>query len=258
LAEGARTFRASGQAYDRFMGRYSTRLAPKLIEAAGVRPGQKALDVGCGPGALTAHLVQRLGAGNVAAIDPSESFVEVCRSRNEGVEVIVGEAEALPFDDDSFDVALAQLVFHFMTDPLAGAQELRRVVRPAGRVAGCVWDFHGGMRMLRCFWDAALEVDSEAPAETSLLGREGELPRLFHQAGLKDLRAAALHVEVAYEDFDDLWGSFLGSVGPAGAYCVSLAPPRREELRAAYFRRLESPEGPFTLDARAWYAVGVV
>ena len=139
------TFAVAADSYDRFMGRYSVLLAPQLAAFAGVAPGQRVLDVGCGPGALTTELVRLLGPDEVTAVDPSEPFVAAARERHPGVTVEQAAAEALPFADDSFDAALAQLVVHFMTDPVAGLQEMARVTRGGGLVAACVWD-HGGGR----------------------------------------------------------------------------------------------------------------
>lgn len=158
-AEGAKTFQASGEAYDLFMGRYSRPLAVVFADAAEIGRGQTALDVGCGPGALTAVLVDRLGAESVSAFDPSGPFVADCTARHPGVDVRLGRAEAIPFDGDQFDAALAQLVLHFVSDPQMVVAEMRRVVHPGGIVAACVWDFDGGMEMLRRFWDAALRSE---------------------------------------------------------------------------------------------------
>src|SRR5437868_980480 len=137
-------FTVAAEAYDRFMGRYSVPLASTFADFAGVAEGQRVLDVGCGPGALTRELVRRVGAGAVAAVDPSEPFVEECARRNPGVDVRLAKAEQLPFSDGVFDAALAQLVLHFVSDPAAAANELRRVLRPGGRAAACVWDFADG------------------------------------------------------------------------------------------------------------------
>ncbi len=134
------SFDVAADAYDRFMGRYSQLLSPQMADLAGVRPGQRVLDVGCGPGALTAELVTRLGPEGVGAVDPSEPFVAAARARHPGVDVSQASAEELPFADGSFDAALAQLVVHFMKDPVAGLAEMARVTRPGGVVAACVWD----------------------------------------------------------------------------------------------------------------------
>ncbi len=240
------------------MGRYSAHLAVAFADALGIESGRDVLDVGCGPGALTAELVRRLGAEHVAAVDPSESFVEACRTRHPGVDVHLGRAEELPFPDDRFDAALAQLVFHFVSDPKAAANEMARVVRPGALVAGSVWDLGGGMRMLRVFWDAAKAVNPSAPDEatTRSFSREGEIAELFRSVGLRDVADGALDVTAEYRDFDDFWQPFLGAAGPAGAFVESLDNERRAQLREEMRARLDSPEGPFTLPARAWYATG--
>jgi SAM-dependent methyltransferase len=257
-SDGARSFLASGQAYDLFMGRYSRSLSPLFADAAGVAAGQMALDVGCGPGALTGELVDRLGAGAVSAFDPSPPFVAECAARNPGVTVRHGRVEAIPFDDASFDFALAQLVLHFVTDPPQAARELRRVLRPGAVAAACVWDFAEGMQMLRLFWDAALAVDPVAPDEARTLrfGREGEIADLLTATGFHDVRETTLDVECTYPDFEELWSGFLLGIGPAGSYCVSLSDEQRSSVRDQLFGRLGSPSGPFSLTARARCASG--
>ena len=151
----------SADAYDRLVGRYSAQLASALIDFAGVEPGMRALDVGCGPGGLTGALADRLGPASVAAADSSEPFVQACRTRRPVVEVVVAAAEALPFADATFDATLSQLVVNFMPDVETGVKEMVRVTRPDGVVASCVWDYSGGMTLLREFWRAACEVDPE-------------------------------------------------------------------------------------------------
>lgn len=246
-------------AYERFMGRYSRPLAHEFARAAGVAAGERVVDVGCGTGALTSVLAELVGPDRVAAADPSEPFVAECRVRVPGADVRVGPAEALPFGDDTFDCALAQLVFHFVSDQAAGVAEMARVTRSGGRVAACVWDFTGGMTMIRAYWDAALEVDPDAPDEVARFGgRSGELASLWRDAGLRDVADGSLAVSSQYQDFDELWESFLGGVGPVGAHAAALDESRRGALREALHRRLGSPEGPFELSARAWYALGVV
>ncbi|MGE0878937.1 MAG: class I SAM-dependent methyltransferase [Acidimicrobiia bacterium] len=257
-AEGARTFAVSGDAYDNFMGRYSRLLAPAFADFAGVASGQRALDVGCGPGALTVELAKRLGPDSVSATDPSDSFVNACASRVAGTEVRLGRAEAIPFDDASFDVALAQLVLHFVSDAPKAAQEFRRVVRGSGVAGACVWDFERGMEMLRHFWDAALTVDPEAPDEARTLrfGKAGEIAELLSTAGFVDVTEAALDVATTYADFDELWSGFMAGIGPAGAFCVALDEPRRAALRRDLYERVGSPTGAFTLHAVARSAAG--
>lgn len=260
---GAETFRASAEAYDRFVGRYGPPLAEALIAFARLEPGMRALDVGCGPGALTGALVQRLGALNVSAADPSEPFAEACRARLPGVEVVVAAAEELPFDDDLFDATLSQLVVNFIGDAEAGAREMSRVTRPGGVVASCVWDYAGEMTLLRAFWDAAHDVVPEraAAADEGATMRwcgEGELAELWRDAGLRDVRFGELVAKASYADFEDLWWPLPTGIAPAGAFCKSLDDEGRAALHDALRRRLGVGDGPFELTARAWAVAGIV
>jgi SAM-dependent methyltransferase len=251
------TFDVAADAYDRFMGRYSRSLAPQLADLAGVGAGQRALDVGCGPGALTTELVGRLGAEAVAAADPSEPFVEAARRRHPGVEVAVAGAEDLPFADGAFDVSLAQLVVSFMSDPAAGVAEMRRVTRASGIVAACVWDHAGGKAPLSPFWRAVAELDPGARDESGQPGaREGDLAALFAAAGLDDVEAAELWVRVEHERFEEWWDPFALGVGPAGVYLAGLDADAGAELRERCRRLLG--EGPVRLAMRAWAARGRV
>lgn len=256
----AETFRGSATAYDRLVGRYAAPLAAALIEFAGVEPEMRALDVGCGTGGLTAALTERLGETNVRAVDPSEPFAEACRTRLPRVEVLVASAEALPFDDQAFDATLAQLVVNFIPDADAGVREMARVTRPGGIVASCVWDYPGEMTLLRAFWDAAREVDPEAPDEGAIMQwcHEGELAELWRDAGLVAVRFGELVVRASYADFEDLWSPLLAGVGPSGSFCKSLDEERRARLQGAFRKRLGVGKGPFELTARAWAAAGMV
>ena len=252
-------FAATGDAYDRFMGRYSRALAAPFADFAGVSPGQRALDVGCGPGALTGELVRRLGAQSVAACDPSAPFVSACAERHPGVDARAGSAEDLPYPDAEFDVVASQLVLHFVSDADRAGQQMRRVTRPGGTVAVCVWEFGQGMQLLRSFWDAAVRLDPDAPDELRTLryGREGEIEEWLKTAGLGEVVESTLSVSSSYLDFDELWTGFLAGIGPAGAYAVSLPEARQAALRTALFERLGSPEGAFGLDAVARVGRGV-
>lgn len=251
------SFAVSADAYTRFMGRYSEPLAVAFAERAGIRPGQRALDVGCGPGALTAQLVRQLGADAVSAVDPSESFVAAIRERFPEVDVRQASAEQLPFDDDQFDVAGAQLVVHFMTDPVAGLSELARVTRAGGTVAACVWDHAGGTGPLSLFWRAVSEVDPRAHDESQLPGaREGHLVQLFTEAGLRAVEADRLTVRSSYASFAEWWEPFTLGVGPAGAYVAGLSADERATLQDSCAQLL--PSAPFEIAASAWTALGRV
>jgi SAM-dependent methyltransferase len=253
------TFESSAEIYDRHVGRYGPGLAAQMLRIAGIRSGHRCLDVGCGPGPLTFALVERVGAKAVAAVDPSEQFVEACRARLAGVDVRLAAAEELPFRDGEFDAVLSQLVVNFMSDPEQGVREMVRVACPDGVVASCVWDYAEGMEMLRAFWDAALELDPGAPDEghTMSFCRDGELGALLERCGLQEVETGAVTVSAKYAHFDDYWSPFPTGLAPSGAYCASLGAAERELLRQASFRRLGSPAGPFALTARAWFARGV-
>ena len=251
------SFNVAADAYDRFMGRYSRHLAPQMADLAGISASGRAIDVGCGPGALTSELVARLGASSVAAVDPSTPFVEAARERNRGVDVRQASADDLPFADASFDAALAQLVVHFMPDPVAGLREMARVTRPGGIVAACVWDHAGGEGPLGAFWDAARQLDRAIHDESDLPGaRRGHLGELFAAAGLGEVEESSVESRVEHPTFDDWWAPFTGGVGPAGAYVASLGADAREALRARCETLLPPP--PFVITARAWAARGIV
>src|SRR5271165_1391252 len=212
------------------MGRYSVLLAPQLADFATIAAGQRALDVGCGPGALTTELVRRLRADFVSAVDPSETFVAATRERHPGVDVRLASAEQLPFADETFDGVLAQLVVHFMADPKEGLSEMVRVIRPGGVVAACVWDHAGGQGPLSLFWDAARELDPE-------------------------VEDTALTVSAEHPSFDDWWEPFTLGVGPTGSYTASLDARRQAQLRERCREAL--PAAPFVLRVQAWAARGI-
>jgi SAM-dependent methyltransferase len=260
VADGAATFRTPADAYDRHIGRYGPELARALIAASGLRAGDRVLDVGCGPGALTRELAALVGAANVTAVDPSEPFAAACAERLPDVRVEVAVAEALPFRAGTFDAALAQLVVNFMSDPDAGVRELHRVTRAGGTVAAAVWDYAGEMTILRRFWDAAVALDPAAAALDE--GRSmpycapEPLGGLWRAAGLRDVRVEPVSVSAGYDGFADLWAPLERGVAPSGAYAASLPPPRRAALEAAFRERLGVADTPFRLTARAWIVTG--
>jgi SAM-dependent methyltransferase len=247
------SFVVSPDAYARFMGRYAEPLAEVFVAFAGVGVGDKVLDVGCGPGALTAHLLS-VGA-EVTGIDPSPPFVDAIRMRFTDVDVRLGTAEELPYDTDAFDAAFAQLVVHFMTDPVGGVRQMARVTRRGGVVAACVWD--GPTGALAPFWDAVHVIDPEAEDEALLSGaHRGHLTELFEAAGLRDVKEAPISVDVVHPTFEEWWKPYTFGIGPAGEHVQRLDDDGRARLESVARERLDG--GPFTVTATAWAARGTV
>ncbi len=233
------------------MGRYSTPLAAQFADLADPRSGDRALDVGCGPGALTAELVSRLGVAAVSAVDPSQPFVASVRDRFPSLDVQQAAAEALPHPDVTFDQTLAQLVVHFMRDPVAGLREMGRVTRPTGIVAACVWDHGGEKGPLSLFWRAARDLNPAVTDESGRPGtRAGDLARLFGRAGLTGTETTTLAVRVTHPSFEEWWEPYTLGVGPAGEYAGALTAQHLVELRE-HCREL-LPAGPFEIAATAW------
>ncbi len=243
------------------MGRYSRELARPFIALASVSEGMSVLDVGCGTGALTRALADLLGPEQVSAVDPSEAFVATCRSRVEGAEVLVASAESLPFADGNFDAVLSQLVVNFVDDARAALMEMRRVARPGGVIAGCVWDYRAGMTLLRSFWDAAIDLGLPDAAgrdqgRTMPFCTQRQLMELWHRAALEDVQTGEISAAAEYASFDDLWAPYDQGISPAGMYVTSLNASDRAALRAEVFARLGSPKRQFKLSARAFWARG--
>jgi SAM-dependent methyltransferase len=221
------SFIVGTEAYARHVGRYGAALSTAHADAARLMVGERALDVGCGPGVLLAELARRLGSDRVAGVDPSEPFVAAARAAVPGADVRAAAAERPSFDTDAFDVVLSQLVVNFMTDAEAGVREMRRVARRA--VTSCVWDYAGEMTMLRAFWDAALELDPDAPDEgrTMRYCTPEELRALWTRAGLHNVETQPLVVEARYDDFDDYWLPFTSGIAPP----APTAPPSTRSSR---------------------------
>lgn len=235
------------------MGRYSEPLAERYAEWLQLRPGERALDVGCGPGAMTAQLVNRLGVQAVSAVDPSPPFLASVRARFPGLDIQPGTADRLPYPDDFFDDTVASLVVHFMPDPVAGLIEMARVTKPGGRVSATVWDLAGGRAPISPLWRAVKRLDPADPGEALLPGaRQGQLPRFLADAGLADVTTTEISVTVAHPTFDEWWDPYTLGVGPAGDYVAHLDDAGRAALRDECRRVL--PPAPFTVTAVAWAA----
>jgi SAM-dependent methyltransferase len=246
--------------YERFMGRWSRRLAPLFVTFAGVTEGDRVLDVGSGIGAL-AVAAAAIASVQVTGIEPSAPYVQYAREHADsvGVRFEVGDALALPFSDDAFDRTLSMLVLNFVPDPAAALQQMIRVTRPGGIVAAAVWDYGDQMQMLRRFWDAAVALDPDAAPRDERhmpLSAPGTLAELWRERGLRDVNEQQLTIEMGFGSFDDYWRPFLCGQGPAGTYVSSLRESAREALEATLRERLG--DGGFGLRAQAWAVRGVV
>ncbi len=244
------SFAVAGEAYDRFMGRWSRLLAPRFLEFSDVTSGP-VLEVGCGPGALTEVLAARFGGSAVAAVEPSPSFVDACRRRVPGADVRAGGAEALPYGDGVFAAVLSQLVLSFVPDAPRALAEASRVTRPGGVVAACTWDVHG-FELIGAFWRAALRVDPAAPDDARLpFRREEELLSLWRASGLRDVALSPIDLSFRFDGFDAYWEPFALGVGPPGSYLSAQPEERRAAIREACREELGDPAAPFTMGARA-------
>ena len=242
-------FNVSDGSYDNFMGRYSRPLGPLFADFAGIQAGQRVLDVGAGTGALTAELIRR--EADVSAADPSPPFVKTLRERFPDIGVHEVPAEELPWPDESFDAALAQLVVTFMRDAPAGIAEMQRVVRPGGIIAVCMWD-REGMEMLAAVSRTQQALDpsrSGSEQQTNYRSRE-EIEGLFGGG----VEMALLEVEAGYTGIDEFWNAIADGAGPAGVWAASLDDTQRERAREEIHRQIGEPAGPFSLVGRAWAA----
>jgi SAM-dependent methyltransferase len=255
---------AVGDAYERFMGRWSRQLAPAFAGFAAVGDGESLLDVGSATGALAFSVAAALPAGCVTGVDRSPGFVRYAQEQSRGTRVrfVVGDAQALAFRDAAFARTLSLLVLNFIPDRDRALAEMIRVTRPGGTVAAAVWDYGQDMQMLRTFWDEAVALDPVIASRDERhmpLCRPGELATLWRSHRLQDVDEQPLAIRMPFVSFDDYWSPFLGGQGPAGAYAASLDDAGRAALASRLRRRLSGDgDGSFTLQARAWAVTGVV
>lgn len=250
------------ESYERFMGRWSRTLAPRLLQFAGVRDGDTVADIGCGTGALTLAVAAAAPSSRVVGIDRAEPFVAFAREHHqqERIRFEVGDAQQLPLPDGAFDRTLSLLILNFIPDPAQALREMIRVTRSGGTIAAAVWDYGEGMQMLRWFWDEAVMGSDPKDERHMPLCRRGELPALWRKHQLQHVADEALTIEMRFASFDDYWSPLLEKQGPAGAHVASLSADDCERLRLKLRRRLlgDAPDGPILLSARAWAVRGIV
>jgi SAM-dependent methyltransferase len=254
---------ANAGAYEQFMGRWSRRVAPLLLDFADISDGCRVLDVGSGTGSLSIEIAARRPHCQILGIEPSEDYVAYAQARipHPNVQFRVGNAQELAFPDAEFDATLSLLVFNFLPDPRKALGELQRVTRPSGRIGAATWDYGDGMKMLRIFWNAAVDLDANAVRSDEKhmpLCRAGELSSLWNEVGLTDVQEQPLQIVMRFESFDDFWDPFLMGQGPAGVHVANLTPARRIALRDRLKRLLpeSAQRGAFELDGRAWAVRG--
>jgi SAM-dependent methyltransferase len=249
-------FSGSSDAYDRFMGRYSTPLATQFADFADVATQQRALDVGAGTGALTAELVERLGAENVGAAEPSTDYAETLRKKFPGLDVREAPAEELPWEDASFDVALGQLIVVFLNDAPGAVRELARVTQPGGVVATCMWEVDG-VEMMKALNEIRQRLSPGGPIPATDYRDEASLRTLFEEAGLREVETTRIEVSVEYETVDELWEPAIHVGGPGGPAVDSFTPEQLAQGRAIFEEALGNPTGRYSLKGRAAAVRGV-
>ncbi len=254
----------TGAPYERYVGRWSRRVARAFVAWLAVPAGRRWLDIGCGTGALTEEILKLASPSEITGVDSSEGFIAHAREQigDEHVRFEVAEAQALPFDVASHDAAVSGLVLNFVPVPERVVTEMARVTRPAGTVAAYVWDYAGRMEMVRHFWDAAAALDAAAlerdQGRRFPLCNPEPLRDLFRACGLHDVEVRAIDIPMTFRDFGDYWTPFLGGQGPAPSYAMSLAEDRRAALRELIRARLPiAPDGSIQLTARAWAVRGI-
>lgn len=254
----------SGAAYEKFMGRWSTLIAQRFLVWLAIPPRRRWLDVGCGTGSLTRLIFEKFQPREIFSIDPSPDFIAHAQHliTDPSIHFRVGQAESLELDSNSVDAVVSGFLLNFVPQPEYALSEMLRVARPGGMVSAVVWDYAEGMQMLRYFWDAAVALDNAARQFDEgirfPLCQEGQLEKSFQAAGFKQVEAASIEVKTVFRNFDDYWQPFLGNVGPAPAYTMSLSQKDRQKLEDKLRQTLPIDEdGSISLTARAWAVKGI-
>ncbi|CAN5810973.1 class I SAM-dependent methyltransferase [soil metagenome] len=254
-------------AYERFIGRWSRRVADRIAEEVPVARDGPLLDIGCGTGSMAAALAAREPGRRIVGIDVAEPYLAFARARSDlrEAEFLRQDALALDLPEGGFAAAYALIALNFMSDPARAAREMRRVVRPGGRVVAAAWDFRGGLVYQRLLWDTAAGIDPAAAATRDRifahpLALPGGMTALLEEAGLGEVARASVTVRMDFKDFDDYWQPLLGGQGPVGGYVAGLEPRLRERIAAAVRAAFLSGDrdGPRSLTATAWVVTGIV
>jgi len=255
----------SGEAYEQYVGRWSRAVATEFLRWLARPLGLAWADIGCGTGALASIILTMCEPSSIHGIDSSEGFVSQARRRISDPRTCfeTGDATHLPWNSGIFDATVSGLVLNFVRDDESMIREMARITKPGGRVASYVWDYAGGMQMMRQFWDAAIAVSPNDAkldqAERFPLCQPKPLLALFERAGLKSVAVQAIDVPTVFQDFDDYWNPFLGGQGAAPTYLASVGNEVRGRIRELLVERLPTDnDGSIELTARAWAVQGVV
>lgn len=256
---------SSGDAYQKFMGRWSSLVAEKFLNWLAIPTEKSWLDVGCGSGTLTKLILEKQRPAKIISIDSSEEFISYAKKKLNIpiVQFDVGRAESLNIDSNSIDAVVSGLVLNFISEPEVAIREMIRVTKPSGKIGAFLWDYSEGMQMLRYFWDAAVELDDKAIAFDEgirfPLCRKGELELLFRKTGLKEVEGVPVEVDTYFKNFNEFWKPFLGNVGPAPAYAMGLDLKKRKQLEMKVRYSLPvNKDGSILIGAKAWAVKGTV
>lgn len=238
------------------MGRYAHPLAKEFVKSVPLAKGDDVLDIGCGPGALTAELVAAVGADHVSVIDPSPPFLAYCANQYPGITAEVAQAESIPYADHSFDAVMSQLVIHFIGDIDQAGREIVRVAKPGSPVAVCTWNIER-MEKINLLPRAAQAAGVEVPPlRVEAFTESGSVGAYLEAIGLNDVEEYTINVTSTYADFEELWAAYLLSIGPLGPWTTVQSDEVKSGIRSAMFRILHEPTGPITLHAEAMAARG--
>ena len=265
MSDPAKETWGSGGPYERYVGRWSRKIAVQFLDWLNISPGQTWADVGCGTGALLSAILARFEPKAIMAIDRSEGFItEAGRTTTDArVYLEVGDALHLPWPSGSCDVSVSGLVLNFVPSAQTMAKEMVRITRDGGQVGAYVWDYAGGMQMMRHFWDVAVALNPNDAAldqaERFPICQPEPLTNLFEQVGLTSVVVRSIEIPTVFKNFDDYWQPFLGKQGAAPTYLASLDDEHRNQIRDTLKTRLvPAADGSIAMTARTWAVKGLV
>ena len=252
---------AAGDAYEQFMGRWSSKVASHFLQWLKLPPDQRWLDVGCGTGALTRAIAAFAQPQLLVGLDPSWDFVQYASQQTNEATFLVAGGGALGFRDKSFDAVVSGLALNFIPAPEQSLVEIYRVIKPSGMAAAYVWDYAGKMEFLRYFWDAAVELDASAASSHEghrfPICQPEPLRQLWQKAGFHNVSVDALDVPTVFDRFESYWQSFNRGNFPAPKYTLSLDETHRRNLRTRLRATVPTEsDGSIHMVARVWAVCG--